>query len=99
MKIILPRTSGFCYGVSLAVKEAENVLNEGRRLIMFGEIVHNPDVVGALESKGGVTVDSVQEVEGDEKREESVLLIRAHGVPEETRERLLGTGVELRDKT
>ena len=99
MKIILPRTSGFCYGVSLAVKEAENVLNEGRRLIMFGEIVHNPDVVSALEGKGGITVDSVQDVENDEKRRDSVLLIRAHGVPEETQIKLGETGVELRDKT
>ena len=53
MKIILPKTSGFCYGVYLAVKEAENIIEGGKGLIMYGELVHNPDVVAKLEEKGG----------------------------------------------
>ena len=98
MKITVPKTSGFCYGVSLAVKEAENIISCGKGLIMYGEIVHNPDVVKALEEKGAITVDSPKDITTGDK-DNTVLLIRAHGVPRRTEEELRKTGLELRDKT
>ncbi len=105
MKITVPKTSGFCYGVSLAVKEAERIISEDKSLIMFGEIVHNPDVVGSLEKKGGVTIDDTDEVlrRVDEiksfENKNPVVLIRAHGVPKSVEDMLFGVGAEVRDRT
>lgn len=97
MKIILPKTSGFCYGVYLAVKEAENIIEGGKGLIMYGELVHNPDVVAKLEEKGGVTVGSVEEIKDCPR--DSIILVRAHGVPKSTERELLATGHAVVDKT
>ncbi len=99
MKIIVPKTSGFCYGVSLAVKEAENIISSGKSLIMYGEIVHNPDVVKGLESKGGKTVELPSDIKKADERSDAVILIRAHGVSRKTKKELEGTGLEVRDKT
>ena len=99
MKIIVPKTSGFCYGVSLAVKEAENIIASHRGLIMYGEIVHNPDVVKGLESKGGKTVESPSEIKKEDISSDAVILIRAHGVSKKIKNELERTGLEVRDKT
>ena len=99
MKITVPRTSGFCYGVSLAVKEAEDILRSGKRLIMYGEIVHNPDVVGKLEQMGGKTVEDISEITEEDKKSGAVLLIRAHGVSRKVKQELVLTGLEIKDKT
>lgn len=99
MKIILPKTSGFCYGVSLAVKEAENIINSKKKLIMYGEPVHNPDVVGRLKEKGAVIVESVDEVQDYMQGQEAVLLIRAHGISKKEEDNLRNTGIVLSDKT
>lgn len=99
MKIILPKTSGFCYGVCLAVKEAENIIENGKKLIMYGEIVHNPDVVKSLEDRGAFTAQSIEEIEGYASNDEAMVLIRAHGVSREDENRLEKTGFKVVDKT
>lgn len=99
MKIILPKTSGFCYGVYLAVKEAENIINSGKKLIMYGEIVHNPDVVDALEKRGAKTVEGAQELLGMDMGDDTVLLIRAHGVAKSVEDRLRKMVPQLVDMT
>ncbi|MBQ2736041.1 MAG: bifunctional 4-hydroxy-3-methylbut-2-enyl diphosphate reductase/30S ribosomal protein S1, partial [Clostridia bacterium] len=99
MKIILPKTSGFCYGVCLAVKEAEKIISSGKKLVMYGEIVHNPDVVSDLESKGAITVESAEELTARDLDEDFVLLIRAHGVPRAVEDKLGQICPNLVDKT
>jgi 4-hydroxy-3-methylbut-2-enyl diphosphate reductase len=60
----------------------------------FGPLIHNPQVVDLLASKGMKVVNSF-----DELQEGTTLVIRAHGIPPETRQELKSRGVKFRDGT
>ena len=75
MQIILAKTAGFCFGVNRAVKLTYELLEQGRPVATLGPLIHNPQVVEDLESKGAITCDSVDDVpDGCE------VVIRSHGV-------------------
>ena len=75
MQIILAKTAGFCFGVNRAVKLTYELLEQGRQVATLGPLIHNPQVVDDLESKGAITCDSVDDVpDGCE------VVIRSHGV-------------------
>lgn len=77
MKIILAETAGFCFGVKRAVDLVYSLVNDGKKVCTLGPIIHNPQLVNDLEKKGVRIVDSPSEVKNDE-----VLVIRSHGVPQ-----------------
>jgi 4-hydroxy-3-methylbut-2-enyl diphosphate reductase len=60
----------------------------------FGPLIHNPQVVDLLASKGMKVVNTF-----DELQEGTTLVIRAHGIPPETRQELKSRGVKFRDGT
>ncbi len=75
MQIILAKTAGFCFGVNRAVKLTYELLEQGRPVATLGPLIHNPQVVEDLESKGAITCDSVDDVpDGGE------VVILSHGV-------------------
>lgn len=76
--------SGFCAGVTRAIKKAEEQLDrpEGR-LYSLGSIVHNDAELSRLEARGLVTIDKEDLDEMQDATGES-LLIRAHGEPPQT---------------
>lgn len=76
--------SGFCSGVKRVVKLAETELNEGKPLQCLGEIVHNHAEVERLANSGmnTLTSDEISSVENSD------ILIRAHGEPISTYEKL-----------
>ena len=93
MEITVGKTAGFCYGVKRAVEGAENQLKENQEQIYcLGEIVHNKEVIQSLQQKGIQFVDEVENAKGK-------TIIRAHGIPEETRVKAKKLGVELIDYT
>ena len=55
MQIILAKTAGFCFGVNRAVKLTYELLEQGRPVATLGPLIHNPQVVEDLESKGAIT--------------------------------------------
>lgn len=57
MQIILAKTAGFCFGVNRAVKLTYELLEQGRPVATLGPLIHNPQVVEDLESKGAITCD------------------------------------------
>ena len=59
MQIILAKTAGFCFGVNRAVKLTYELLEQGRPVATLGPLIHNPQVVEDLESKGAITCDSL----------------------------------------
>ncbi len=69
--------SGFCFGVSRAVKMAEEQLEKGTGLTSIGDIVHNEEEVKRLRSKG-LNTSALDRVESSD---ETPLLFRAHGEP------------------
>ncbi len=82
MKVVLAKSSGFCFGVKNAVSTAEKMIlnsSDGERLIMLGELTHNEYVVKKLLDGGFEIVNKAVDVP-----EGSTVIIRAHGVtPEE----------------
>lgn len=72
--------SGFCFGVTRAIKTAEEELRKGA-LCCLGDIVHNGQEVARLEGLGLETIDN------DDLRSlppHSRVLLRAHGEPPST---------------
>ena len=75
MKVILAKTAGFCYGVNRAVNMLENEIGKSKILGTYGPIIHNTTVVDSFRQLGVNVYDSAESI-----REDSVVLIRSHGV-------------------
>ncbi len=97
MQVKVAESSGFCFGVKTAVTAAEEAVanvGPGKKLVMLGEIVHNRFVVDEL-VKGGFTICETAE----ECPEDSVVIIRAHGVTPDEIRILKSKNCEIRDMT
>lgn len=80
MKVEIDECSGFCFGVTTAIKKAEEELSKGTALYCLGDIVHNGMEVERLHRCGLTTIDH-----DDLRRLHGVkVLLRAHGEPPET---------------
>ena len=80
MVVSIDTNSGFCFGVTRAIKAAESELQNGA-LCCLGDIVHNGQEVARLEQLGLRTIDY------DDLRSlpsHSRVLLRAHGEPPST---------------
>lgn len=75
--IEIDKASGFCFGVTTAIRKAEEELNRSGHLYCLGDIVHNSNEVERLESNGLVTIthDQLRCLRGVN------VLLRAHGEP------------------
>lgn len=84
LTVDIDSNSGFCAGVTRAIKKAEEQL-EGPdgRLFSLGAIVHNDAELTRLEAKGLVTIDK-EDLEEMQDANGETLLIRAHGEPPAT---------------
>jgi 4-hydroxy-3-methylbut-2-enyl diphosphate reductase len=95
VKVKLAKSAGFCWGVrrtmNIALDAAENA--DGP-VHTFGPLIHNPQVVDLLASKGMKVVNAF-----DELQDGATLVIRAHGIPPQTRQELKARGVKFRDGT
>ena len=58
IQIEIDSGSGFCFGVTTAIKKAEEELAAGKTLYCLGDIVHNGMEVERLHSKGLVTIST-----------------------------------------
>ena len=76
MEFIIAKSGGFCRGVKLAVDTALSV--DPQNTYIYGEIIHNPDVVAQITARGIKTVNSLEEVPNG-----ATLIIRSHGVGRE----------------
>ena len=94
MQIILAKTAGFCFGVNRAVKLTYELLEQGRPVATLGPLIHNPQVVEDLESKGAITCDSVDDVpDGCE------VVIRSHGVGQSVYDKISTRRLAYHDAT
>ena len=95
MVISIDSNSGFCFGVTSAIRTAENELQKGS-LYCLGDIVHNGQEVARLEMKGLSTIDY------DDLRTlppHSRVLLRAHGETPSTYWIAQQRGIEIIDAT
>ena len=93
-KVKIADSAGFCFGVSRALEMTENGIREGKSIATYGPIIHNGQVVKALEEKGVRIIEDVAEAkDGD------TVVIRSHGVPKKVEEALKERGIEYIDAT
>ena len=95
LQIEIDEGSGFCFGVTTAIKKAEEELAQGRPLYCLGDIVHNGMECDRLREMGLITINH------DEMRElhDVKVLLRAHGEPPETYELARRNNIEIIDAT
>ncbi len=93
MEIIIGKTSGFCKGVEHTVREANKIL-EQEKVYCLGEIVHNERVVSDLKNLGMITINNIIDAKNNSK-----VIIRAHGEVKETYEIAKEKNIELLDLT
>ena len=87
--------SGFCFGVTTAIKKAEEELAAGKKMYCLGDIVHNGMEVERLTAMGMTTINHEQlKALHDVK-----VLLRAHGEPPETYELAKRNNIEIIDAT
>ena len=95
MQIEIDNGSGFCFGVTTAIKKAEEDLAKGGQLYCLGDIVHNGMEVERLHHAGLVTIDhdEMKQLHGVK------VLLRAHGEPPETYNIASQNNIEIIDAT
>lgn len=74
MRITVAETAGFCYGVSRAVKLAQEAASKGLPCVMLGPVIHNQSVIEQLEKAGVRLIHTVEEVPTG-----SLVILRSHG--------------------
>jgi 4-hydroxy-3-methylbut-2-enyl diphosphate reductase len=93
-RVRIARRTGFCYGVREAIDHARVSAMEGRDTITLGQTVHNEGVIADLRARGIRTVDTIDAIEPG-----ASVVIRAHGVTPDIRERALARGLDVIDGT
>jgi len=69
------KVQGFCFGVAITVKKAEEAIAHRDDVTTLGHVVHNPQMVASLAERGLKNAQSIDEVDG------GALFVRAHGLP------------------
>ncbi len=73
MEFIIAKSGGFCRGVKMAVDTALSI--DPKNTYIYGEIIHNPEVVTQITNRGILMVEDLEEVPAG-----ATLIIRSHGV-------------------
>ncbi|HTX58708.1 MAG TPA: 4-hydroxy-3-methylbut-2-enyl diphosphate reductase [Verrucomicrobiae bacterium] len=93
MQIKKAGVQGFCFGVAITVKKAEEAIAARDDVTTLGHVVHNPQMVEELESKGLRNAHSVDEVDS------GALFVRAHGLPVDVYEKAKAKNLTIIDAT
>ena len=106
MKVIRATSAGFCFGVERAINIATSCTENGQKKVYTdGPLIHNRQMMERLENSGVHEIGDYQsdapidsQLKGT-KQDDSVLVIRAHGVSPERRKYLLSLGMRCKDAT
>ncbi len=94
MKVILAKTSGFCMGVKNAMEMVLKAIHENHtNIYTYGPLIHNPQVMELLQERG------IKILREGEVPKTGLVVIRAHGIPPEERQRLEAAGARIIDAT
>jgi len=104
MKVIRAKSAGFCWGVERAIDIArEFAVTAQRPVYTDGPLIHNRQMmekllaegineVGDYQSKSDIALDA-------DKKENAVMVVRAHGISPERRGYLKNLGLDFKDAT
>ena len=98
VKFLISRHFGFCYGVENAVEIAYKTIeeNQGKRIFLLSEMIHNPDVNEDLLSRGVkfiMDTDGNQLIAWETLTPEDVVIVPAFGTTVEIQNRLESIGI------
>ena len=94
-QIEIDNGSGFCFGVTTAIKKAEEELQKGNTLYCLGDIVHNGMECDRLRQMGLITINHEELA----NLQNAKVLLRAHGEPPATYETARRNNIEIIDAT
>ncbi|MGL4367721.1 MAG: 4-hydroxy-3-methylbut-2-enyl diphosphate reductase [Brevinemataceae bacterium] len=92
MKVFVPKSSGFCPGVKRAEEGVFQLKEKHQTVHTYGPLIHNKIYIDMLEKNNICTVDV------DSLPENSILVIRTHGIPKQ-KEAELAKRFTLKDLT
>lgn len=95
LQIEIDNGSGFCFGVTTAIKKAEEELAKGTQLYCLGDIVHNGMECERLKRMGLTTINH----EEMSRLHDVTVLLRAHGEPPATYQLANDNHIEIIDAT
>jgi 4-hydroxy-3-methylbut-2-enyl diphosphate reductase len=95
LQIEIDDGSGFCFGVTTAIKKAEEELAAGQKLYCLGDIVHNGMECERLKNMGLITINH----DDLNNLHDVKVLLRAHGEPPETYEIARQNNIDIIDAT
>lgn len=93
MSVKLAKTAGFCMGVRRAMDIVLDAINGKDNIYTYGPLVHNPQAVEMLKSKG------VKIVDGPNGILSGTVVIRAHGITPEEQAKIKKKGLNVLDAT
>ena len=94
MRVTVAQTAGFCFGVDRAVNAVYELLEQGKKAVTLGPIIHNPQIVADLERRGMRQVDSPKDTPPG-----YTMVLRAHGVPKSVTDELARLNIPVVDAT
>ena len=94
MEIKLAEYCGFCYGVKRAVEMAEKAAEEKVNGATLGPLIHNPQFIAELESKGIACKEDLAEFTAGE-----TVIFRSHGVGPEVYQKAEAMQLNIIDAT
>ena len=95
-EITLAKYAGFCYGVKRAVEAVKKLKQENpnKNIYVLGELIHNSQVIGELESAGINTVNEIPQT-----KEHGICVVRTHGQTPQTFKAIEDAGFGVYDLT
>ena len=94
MEIALAPSAGFCFGARRAVEMVYSLVHQGKKAATLGALLHNPQLVEDLKSKGVQVVSSPRDTPPGH-----VLVLRSHGVTVQVEAEARALGLECVDAT
>lgn len=95
MEIKLAKNSGFCFGVNRAINMINRIIEtENKPIYTLGPIIHNPAIIEELNNKGVRVAKSVDEIP-----QNSIVIIRTHGISEKVLLKLKERNLTVFDAT
>ncbi len=93
MKVKIAKNSGFCFGVKRAINMAMEAAKKNPKIVTFGPLIHNPQMVKKLETAGISSVNTISEIR------DRPTIIRSHGIEKDILEEIQKTGIEIINAT
>ena len=93
VEIIVAKSAGVCFGVERALDLSEKaLLNQTGPISSLGPLIHNPQTVETLSSRGLRVAKNIEEIEG-------TVVFRSHGVTVDVQKSATQKGLKIVDAT